>query len=89
MSDNPKRGRGRPSIADEPGERFEIRLPATVAEQLRALGQLGTKKSLSRGILRMFRGESPFSVHARAKPERPRKRLVKSREVGSTQEGGQ
>jgi hypothetical protein len=41
------RKRGRPSISDSPGERYQIRLPAPVAEYLRTVGG----GSLSRGIL--------------------------------------
>ena len=34
----PKRGRGRPSLSGETGERFQVTIPPTVAAKLRAYG---------------------------------------------------
>lgn len=49
MSTAPKRGRGRPPIvAGEPGERYQVHLPPSVADKLRAHGG----GSLSLGIVK-------------------------------------
>ena len=48
LTDKPKRGRGRPPIAEAPGQRFMIHLPEKIADDLRAAGS----GSLSRGIIR-------------------------------------
>lgn len=45
---NAKRGRGRPPLSGETGQRYQVHLPPTVAEKLRALGE----GSLSQGIIR-------------------------------------
>lgn len=78
MTDPKPRGVGRPSIAAEPGERYQIRLPAILAERLKARGE----GSLSRGILRVTellgtaadvleqRGTTPAKRPRRRKPNR-------------------
>lgn len=43
-----KRGRGRPSLSGETGERFQVTIPPTVADKLRAYGG----GSLSAGIIK-------------------------------------
>lgn len=43
-----KRGPGRPSFTGEPGERFQVTIPPTIAAKLRAYGD----GSLSQGIIR-------------------------------------
>jgi hypothetical protein len=43
-----KRGRGRPPLSGETGQRYQVHLPPTVAEKLRVLGE----GSLSQGIIR-------------------------------------
>lgn len=43
-----KRGRGRPSFTGETGQRYQVTIPPTVADKLRALGE----GSLSQGIIR-------------------------------------
>lgn len=43
-----KRGRGRPSLSGETGERFQVTIPPTVATKLRDHGD----GSLSQGIIR-------------------------------------
>jgi hypothetical protein len=49
MSRRPvKRGRGRPSLSGETGERFQVTIPPTVATKLRGHGD----GSLSQGIIR-------------------------------------
>lgn len=48
MSAPAKRGRGRPSLTGETGERFQVTIPPTIAARLRALGD----GSLSQGIIR-------------------------------------
>lgn len=42
-----KRGRGRPSLFGETGQRYQVHLPPTVADKLRVLGD----GSLSQGII--------------------------------------
>lgn len=74
-----KRGRGRPSISAEAGERFEIRLPAEVAAQLRD----GGGGSLSRGILRRALGQPPLKARASPRPSR----RGTAREVGADTKG--
>lgn len=44
----PKRGRGRPSLSGETGQRYQVHLPPTVADKLRKLGE----GSLSQGIIK-------------------------------------
>jgi len=44
----PKRGPGRPSFTGEPGERFQVTIPPSIADKLRAYGD----GSLSQGIIR-------------------------------------
>lgn len=44
----PKRGPGRPSFTGEPGERFQVTIPPSIAAKLRAFGD----GSLSQGIIR-------------------------------------
>lgn len=48
MKEPAKRGRGRPSLTGEPGQRYQVHLPPSVAEKLRAYGG----DSLSQGIIR-------------------------------------
>jgi hypothetical protein len=48
MTNEAKRGRGRPSLTGETGERFQVTIPPSIAAKLRALGD----GSLSRGIIR-------------------------------------
>lgn len=43
-----KRGRGRPSLSGETGERFQVTIPPTIADKLRTHGD----GSLSQGIIR-------------------------------------
>lgn len=43
-----KRGRGRPSLTGETGERYQATIPPTIAEKLRAYGD----GSLSAGIIK-------------------------------------
>lgn len=53
-----KRGRGRPSLSGETGERYQVTIPPTVAERIRQFG----KGSLSAGIIRLakrLRGKTP------------------------------
>lgn len=52
-----KRGRGRPSLSGETGERYQVTIPPTVAERLRRFGE----GSLSAGIIKLakrLRGKS-------------------------------
>ena len=44
----PKRGRGRPSLSGETGERYQVTIPPTLADRLRAHGG----GSLSAGIIK-------------------------------------
>jgi hypothetical protein len=44
----PKRGRGRPSLSGETGERYQVTIPPTVADKLRRFGG----GSLSGGIIK-------------------------------------
>ncbi len=46
-----KRPRGRPPLFEEPTRRYQVRLPASVAERLRVLGN----RSLSQGIVKVAR----------------------------------
>jgi hypothetical protein len=46
-----KRGRGRPSFTGETGQRYQVTIPPTIADKLRALGA----GSLSQGIIRASR----------------------------------
>lgn len=84
--------RGRPPLADEAGERFEIRLPAALAAQLRAAGA----GSLSRGIMRAAQGLAPLGSppptqaqeRARARAVRLTRQLARALdEVGPHTEG--
>lgn len=43
-----KRGRGRPSLSGETGERYQVTIPPTIADRLRAYGN----GSLSGGIIK-------------------------------------
>jgi hypothetical protein len=43
-----KRGRGRPSLSGETGERYQVTIPPTVADKLRRFGE----GSLSGGIIK-------------------------------------
>jgi hypothetical protein len=43
-----KRGRGRPSLSGETGERYQVTIPPTVADKLRRFGD----GSLSGGIIK-------------------------------------
>lgn len=43
-----KRGRGRPSLSGETGQRYQVTIPPTVADKLREHGD----GSLSQGIIR-------------------------------------
>lgn len=43
-----KRGRGRPPLSGETGERYQVTIPPTVADRLRAYGN----GSLSAGIIK-------------------------------------
>lgn len=43
-----KRGRGRPSLSGETGERYQVTIPPTIADRLRAYGN----GSLSAGIIK-------------------------------------
>jgi len=44
----PKRGRGRPSLSGETGERYQVTIPPTLADRLRRHGD----GSLSAGIIK-------------------------------------
>jgi hypothetical protein len=44
-----KRGRGRPSLTGETGQRYQVTIPPTIADRLRKIG----KGSLSAGIIRV------------------------------------
>lgn len=44
-----KRPRGRPSFTGETGQRYQVTIPPSIADKLRARG--GPKRSLSRGII--------------------------------------
>ena len=44
----PKRGRGRPSLTGETGERYQVTIPPSIADRLRVLGG----GSLSAGIIK-------------------------------------
>jgi hypothetical protein len=46
--EKPKRGRGRPSLSGETGERYQVTIPPTIAGKLRDHGA----GSLSAGIIR-------------------------------------
>jgi hypothetical protein len=48
METKAKRGRGRPSLSGETGERFQVTIPPTVEAKLRTYGD----GSLSQGIIR-------------------------------------
>lgn len=48
MKEPGKRGRGRPSLSGETGERYQVTIPPTVADKLRRLGG----GSLSGGIIK-------------------------------------
>jgi hypothetical protein len=48
MKAKAKRGRGRPSLSGETGQRYQVTIPPTVADKLRAHGE----GSLSQGIIR-------------------------------------
>lgn len=64
MADKPvKRGRGRPSLTGKAGERFHIRLPQSLADDLKAAGG----GSLSRGIIRQAQGEPPLRTPAQGR----------------------
>lgn len=43
-----KRGRGRPSLTGDTGERYQVTIPPTIADKLRAYGD----GSLSQGIIK-------------------------------------
>jgi len=43
-----KRGRGRPPLSGETGERYQVTIPPTIADRLRAYGN----GSLSAGIIK-------------------------------------
>lgn len=75
MTEKPKRGRGRPPLDAEPGERFMVHLPEQIAEDLRAAGA----GSLSRGIIRQVQGLPPIVTPERA---RARKRAKAAAESG-------
>lgn len=44
-----KRPRGRPSLSGETGERYQVTIPPTVADRIRAFGE----GSLSSGIIKL------------------------------------
>ncbi len=44
-----KRGRGRPSLSGETGERYQVTIPPSLADRLRAYGE----GSLSAGIIKV------------------------------------
>jgi hypothetical protein len=48
MKAKAKKGRGRPSLSGETGQRYQVTIPPTVADKLRAHGE----GSLSQGIIR-------------------------------------
>jgi hypothetical protein len=48
MKAKAKRGRGRPSLSGETGERYQVTIPPTIADKLRKHGD----GSLSQGIIR-------------------------------------
>jgi hypothetical protein len=49
MATKMKRGRGRPSLSGETGERYQVTIPPTVADRIRAFGE----GSLSGGIIKL------------------------------------
>lgn len=49
MKEPVKRGRGRPSLTGETGERYQVTIPPTIAEKLRRFGA----GSLSAGIIKL------------------------------------
>lgn len=51
----PKRGPGRPSFTGEPGTRYQVHLPPSIAGQLRERGG----GSLSQGIIRLVSRRKP------------------------------
>lgn len=48
MKEPAKRGRGRPSLTGEPGERYQVTIPPSIADKLRQYGD----GSLSAGIIK-------------------------------------
>jgi hypothetical protein len=50
-----KRGRGRPSLSGETGQRYQVTIPPTIADKLRTYGD----GSLSQGIIRAAKKVRP------------------------------
>lgn len=57
MKEPVKRGRGRPSLTGETGERYQVTIPPSIADRLRAYGNGSLSAGIIKAAMRLVRRE--------------------------------